>query len=114
MLHGYVSALQGDPSVSVVHQNLGVAVHKARDQAKELLTLLESQGHPQTGQSNSLYLALVTIQKRLFTIDPAPPPVASFVSELEQLVRACEGKLAPVKPLIEDALRMARGGGKAT
>ena len=89
-------------------QDLVLAIGEARDRAKELLSLLESQGHPQTNESSSLYLALVTVQKRLRTVDPAPPPVARFVPELEELVALCEGKLAPIKPLLEAALRIAR------
>jgi len=95
--------------MGALHENVGVAVRKARDQAKELLTLLESQGHPQTGQSSSLYLALVSLQKRLFAAEPLP--IAKFIPDLEQLARDCTGKLAPVKPLIEAALRVARGPG---
>ncbi len=91
-----------------LHHIVGAAVRKARDEAKEILALLESQGHPETGESSSLYLALVALQKRLLVDDPPPPPVANFVPELEQLVHDCTGKLAPVTPLIEEALRLAR------
>ncbi len=87
-------------------QDLIRVIGEARDQAKELLTLLESQGHPQTNQSSSLYLALVMVQKRLQTLDP--PPVSQLVPELEQLASLCEGKLAPIKPLLEKALSIAR------
>lgn len=90
------------------HQDLVLAINKARDQAKELLTLLESQGHPQTNESSSLYLALVSVQKQLQTVGPTPPPVSRFVPELQQLVAACGGKLASIKPLLEEALRIAR------
>lgn len=89
-------------------QDLVLVIGKAREQAKELLTLLEGQGHPQTNESSSLYLALVSIQKRLLTVDPAPPPVSRFVPELKQLVALCDGKLAAIKPLLEEALRIAR------
>lgn len=95
--------------MDLAHQSLAAAVRKARDQAKAILGVLQSQGHPETGQSNSVYLALVTLQKRLLAADPPPPPIARFVPELKQLVGECGGKLAPVKPLIEDALRLAQG-----
>ena len=95
--------------MSVAHQNLALAVLKARDEAKTVLRLLESQGHPETGQSNALYLALVMLQKRLQSVDPPPPPVVQFISELEQLASECQGKLTPVKPLIEAAVHLARG-----
>jgi len=49
------------------------------------------------------------LQKRLLGDDPPPPPVATFVPELEALAHDCTGKLAAVKPLIEDALCIARG-----
>ena len=95
--------------MSVSHQDLAAAVRRARDEAKGILNQLQSQRHPDTAQSSSLYLALVTLQKRLLVVDPAPPPIASFIPELQQLAQACDGKLASIKPLIEDALRRARG-----
>jgi hypothetical protein len=55
-----------------------------------------------------VYLVLVTIHKRLLAVDPAPPPPAHFVPDLEQLLRGCEGKLSPVKPLLDAALRVAQ------
>ena len=89
-------------------QDLVLVITKARQHAKELLGQLETQGHPQTNQSSSLYLALVSIRKRLQAVDPAPPPAARFVPELEELVALCDGKLATVKPLLEEAVRLAR------
>ncbi len=83
--------------VGLLHQDLARVIGKARDQAKSL-----------TSHSSSLYLALVSIRKRLLTEDPAPPPVSQFVPELEGLLALCSGKLAPIKPLLEEALRMAR------
>lgn len=94
--------------MSALHKNVGAAVQQARDQTKALLAELEGEGHPQTGQSSSLYLALVSLQKRLLSVDPPPAPIAQFTAELQQLAQGCEGKLAPVKPLIEEALRAAR------
>jgi hypothetical protein len=88
-------------------QDLVLVIRKARDEAKALLTQLEKAGHPQTNQSSSLYLALVSMQKRL-TVDPPPPSVAQFGPELEQLAALCSGKLASIKPLLEEALRIAR------
>ena len=88
-------------------QDLVLVIAKARDQAKELLTVLESQGHPQTNRSSSLYLALVSVQKRLLAVDPVVP-VARLVPDLEQLVTLCDGKLATIKPVLEDAVRLAR------
>jgi hypothetical protein len=88
-------------------QDLVLVIRKARDEAKALLTQLETHGHPETNQSSSLYLALVSMQKRL-TADPPPPRLAPFGTELEQLLTLCEGKLAPIKPLLEEALRIAR------
>jgi hypothetical protein len=94
----------------IVHQNVALAVHKARDEAKAILQQLETQGHPETGRSSALYLALVMMQKRLLAVDPPPPPIAQFIPELGQLASECAGTLAPVKPLIEDAIRVARAG----
>ena len=94
----------------IVHQNVALAVHKARDEAKAILQQLETHGHPETSRSSALYLALVMIQKRLLTVDPPPPPIAQFVPELGQLASECAGQLAPIKPLIEEALRVARAG----
>jgi len=82
------------------------AVSTARDQAKKLLAALEHQGHPETSRSSSLYLAVVALRKRLTKESPAP---SSVVAELEQLLTLCEGKLARIKPELEDALKIARG-----
>ncbi len=51
--------------MSLPHQDLVLVISKAREQAKELLTQLEGQGHRQTNESRAVYLALVTPQKRL-------------------------------------------------
>jgi len=83
------------------------AISTARDEAKKLLTALEHQGHPETARSSSLYLALVSMRKRL-TKEAQPP--SAVVPELEQLVTLCEGKLARIKPDLEEALRIARVG----
>jgi hypothetical protein len=91
--------------MSTPREDLVRAVSAARDQAKKLLTALEQQGHPETTRSSSLYLALVSIRKRL-TKDEQPP--GSVVTDLEQLLTLCEGKLARIKPEIEDALKIAR------
>jgi len=85
------------------------AVQKARDQTKEILRVLEQTGHPQTGESSSVYLALVMIQKRLAGLR-AGAPLAEFGPELAQLAAMCSGKLAPLKTLLDDAERIARGG----
>jgi len=92
--------------LSTAREDLVRAIGTARDQAKKLLTALEQQSHPETSRSSSLYLALVSIRKRL-TKDELPP--AALVTELEQLLTVCEGKLARIKPDLEDALKIARG-----
>ena len=86
------------------------AIAKARDHAKELLRLLETQGHPETARSSSLYLALVSIQKQL----TGRPPSPQIVAELKQLVSLCEGRLAAIRPLVEQALAIASAGGRTT
>jgi hypothetical protein len=96
--------------MGTAHQSLGLAVQKARDQAKKILNLLEGQGHPDTQRSSAVYLALVTMQKRLLATDPPPPPLGDFTAQLGQLAGDCTGKLAPIKPLIEEAARIARQG----
>lgn len=95
--------------MSIAHQHVAVVVHKARDEAKAILQQHESLGHPETAQSSALYLALVMLQKRLLAVDPPPPAIAAFIPELEQLGSECRGTLAPIKPLLEEALRLARG-----
>ena len=94
----------------IVHQNVALAVHKARDEAKAILNQHETQGHPETGRSSALYLALVMLQKRLLAVDPPPPPIAQFIPELGQLASECAGPLAPIRPLLDEALRVARAG----
>ncbi len=93
--------------MSTPREDIVRAIGNARDQAKKLLTALEQQGHPETSRSSSLYLALVALRKRL-TKGEEPP--GAVVPELEQLVTLCEGKLARIKPELEDALKIARGG----
>jgi hypothetical protein len=89
------------------HRTLALAVGAAKDQAKVVLGKLE-RGHLQSGGSSTLYLALVVIHQQLQTVDPTAVPVSHFLPDLEQLARRCEGPLAPVKPLIEAAVRLAR------
>ena len=84
------------------------AVQKARDQTREILRALERTGHPQSSESSGVYLALVMLQKRLATLH-AGAPLGEFVAELGQLAGMCTGKLAPVKPLLDDAEKIARG-----
>lgn len=91
--------------MSTTREDLVRIISAARDQAKKLLTALEQQGHPETSRSSSLYLALVTLRKRLTKEEAAP---AAVVAELEQLVTLCEGKLARIRPELEDALKIAR------
>ena len=95
--------------MGIPHQNLLVVIGKAKDEAKSILIALEQQGHPQTGESSGLYLALVSIHKRLSAPD-APASLTPFVGELEQMARLCAGKLAAIQPMIQEALRIARGG----
>jgi len=93
--------------MSTPTENIVRVISTARDEARKVLTALEQQGHPETARSSSLYLALVSMRKRL-TKEGAPLP--ALVPELEQLVTLCEGKLARIKPELEDALKLARGG----
>jgi superfamily II DNA helicase RecQ len=92
--------------MSTPNEDLVRAVSAARDQAKRLLTAFEQQGHPETSRSSALYLALVALRKRLMKEAPVPSAV---VTELEQLLSLCEGKLARIKPELDDALKVARG-----
>ena len=92
--------------MSLAHLNLAVAVGAAKEQAKILVLDVQRHGTAPTGRSSSVHLSLVVMHKQLLTADP--PPIAHFVPDLEQLARACGGTLAPVKPLIEAALRVAR------
>ncbi len=69
---------------------------------------LQRERHAQTGQAGALYLDLSLIGTRLLSVDPPPPPVAHFIPELERLLSQCTGQLAIVKPLVLDALDLAR------
>lgn len=90
------------------HQHLALAIGAAKDHAGALLHQFERQGDGRTGKSSAVYLALMVLHKRLLTADPVPPPVDHFVPDLERLARSCAGRLAPVQPLIEAALNIAR------
>ena len=95
--------------MKLLQQTVGTAVRTARDEAKRILTKLESRNHPQTNQSSALYVALAGIQTRLLAVDPAPS-MAQVILDLEQVLRQCDGRLASVQPLIAGALRLAQGG----
>lgn len=82
-------------------------VQQARDEVKTILRALEETGHPQTSESNSLYLALVVLQKRVAALRPGSP-LGGFASELEQLASMCKDKLVALKPLLEEAVRVVR------
>jgi predicted transcriptional regulator with HTH domain len=88
-------------------QTLPEIIQQARGQAKAILTALEGAGHPQTNESSSLYLGLVTVQKRLAA--QATGATGEVAADLEQLARLCVGKLEGLKPLLEEAARLARG-----
>lgn len=88
---------------------LSPLIQQARQEAKAILNALEQTGHPQTSESNGLYLALVTLQKRL-TAHGTAAGLGEFAAELEQLAGLCTGKLAPLKPRLEEAARLARRG----
>ena len=93
------------------HQTLALAVGAAKDHAKAILAQLEREGHAQTARSSTLYLALVMIHQQLRGAEQSRTPVTRYIPDLEQLARRCEGKLAPVKPLIEAAIQLAREAG---
>ncbi len=94
--------------MSLPHQNLAVAIAAAKQMAKSLLLDIERDGTAPTGRSSALYLSLMVMHKQLLVTEPPPPPVSQFAADLEQLARACHGRMDPVKPLIEEALRIAR------
>jgi len=81
-------------------------VKQARDEAKAILTALEQAGHPQTNQSSSVYLGLVAVQKRLAAL--GSPRFGEVAADLEQLVGLCVGKLERLKPMLDEAVRVAR------
>jgi hypothetical protein len=89
-------------------QALAQVVQQAREQAKTILAALEQTGHPQTNESSGLYLALVSLQKRL----GAPGAMAraqELTTELQQLAALCKGKLEPLKALLDQAVRIVQG-----
>jgi hypothetical protein len=81
---------------------------RARDQAKAILAAAEHAGHPQTNESSDLYLGLVTILKRL-SQRGAAAPLGEFAPDLMQLAGLCQGRLEPLKPLLEEAVKACRG-----
>lgn len=80
---------------------------RARDQAKAILAAAEQAGQPQTNESSGLYLGLVTMLKRL-SQRSATAPLGEFGPELTQLAGLCQGKLEPLKPLLEEAVKTCR------
>ncbi len=86
---------------------LAQVIQQARGKARAILDELERAGLPQTNESSGLYLGLVTIQKRLAGRGTAGA-VTEVVAELQQLAGLCTGKLEQVKPLLDEALRIAQ------
>ena len=97
--------------MALAHQSLAAAVGAAKELAKSLLLDVERDGTVPTGRSSAFYLSLMVMHKQLLVVDPPPPPISEFVADLEQLAGSCRGRLDPVRPLIEAALRLAREGG---
>jgi hypothetical protein len=93
---------------NVTTQTLAQLIQQARDEAKTILNALEQVGHPQTEESSAVYLGLVTVQKRLAATGPSR--ASALAPEIEQLAVLCARKLERLKPLLEDAARLARGG----
>lgn len=87
-------------------QTLPELIQQARNEAKATLTALEGAGHPQTNESSSLYLGLVTVQKRLASLGMGR--AGEVAADLEQLAGLCVGKLDRLKPLLDEAVRLAR------
>lgn len=92
----------------VTTQTLGQLIQQARDAAKTILSALEQTGHPQTEESSAVYLGLVSLQKRLAAAGPGSANV--LAGDIEQLAALCTGKLERLKPVLEQAARVARGG----
>ncbi len=92
-------------------QTLAQVIQQARDEAKTILSALEQAGHPQTEDSSAVYLGLVTLQKRFAATGAGA--AAALAAEIDQLAALCTGKLERLKPLVEQAARLARGGGGA-
>ena len=89
-------------------QSLSQVITKARDEARAILNALEQAEHPQTIESNNLYLGLVILHKQLADRGRASP-LREFAAELEQLTGLCGGELEPLRPLLEKAVGIARG-----
>jgi hypothetical protein len=92
----------------VTTQALAQVIQQARDEAKTILNALERVGHPQTEESSAVYLGLVTLQKRLAAAGASG--TSALAADIEQLAALCARKLARLKPLLEEAARLARGG----
>jgi hypothetical protein len=93
---------------TVTTQTLAQVLQQARDEAKTILSALEQAGHPQTEESSAVYLGLVTLQKRIAAMGASGASV--LAPEIEQLAALCARKLERLKPLLEQAARLARGG----
>jgi hypothetical protein len=83
---------------------LVAVLERAREQVRALVDAMERSGHAEIGPSSGVYLGLVALRKRVSVELPA----TNIAPELEQLVRQCEGELEPVRPALEQALRLAR------
>jgi hypothetical protein len=92
----------------VTTQTLAQVIQQARDEAKTILSALERAGHPQTEESSAVYLGLVTLQKRLGATGPSA--ASGLAPGIEQLAALCTRKLERLKPLLEQAARLTRGG----
>jgi hypothetical protein len=92
--------------MGIGHQNAAVAVSEAAKQAMAIVDALAAQGDPQATQATTVFQQLVGLEGELFAI-PETRALEAFVPELEELAGRCDGKFAPIKPLIEEALGIA-------
>jgi len=95
--------------MGIGHQNAAVALGEATKQTMAIVDALAAQDHPQTAQANAVFQQLVGLEGQLFAV-PQTQALKTFVPELEDLAHQCDGKLAPIKPFVDEALNIAREG----
>jgi len=89
-------------------QTLPELIQQARTEAKETLTALEGSGHPQTNESNSLYLGLVTLQKRLAALGAGR--AGEVAADLEQLADCASENSSGSSPSSMERRALLAGG----
>jgi hypothetical protein len=89
-----------------------IAAHlsEAENKTRGILVDMEAQSleDPQLMVARELFQRLGTLAVELFAIDPRPRAPDAVAADILTLTHLCHGRLAPIRPMLDEALRVAR------